>query len=134
MDSVKYLTYEDYTRLGGTLDEASFNLYEFKCRKQLDYYTYNRLIDGVPSDIKNDIDMVMMSLININTSYDEQNGKMSESIDGYSVSYGGTQETSIKVKNTISQMLSGLEVNGVPITYCGGVNDNKRNYYFIPQD
>lgn len=130
-NSGKYLTYEDYQDLGGTLNLKSFNLLEFKSRKQLDFYTHNRLVDGIPEDIKKEIELVMFNLIRINSSAEASGNKASESIDGYSVSYGGSQQASVEIKNTIELLLSGLEIDGEPLTYAGGVNDNKRIYYPI---
>lgn len=130
-DSVKYLTYERYIELGGSLDLMSFNLLEYQSRKQIDYYTHNRLMNGVPEDIEKDIEMVMMTLINDNNAMSSSSNKKSETIDGYSVSYGDNTDNSIKIKNTINSLLSGLSVNGVPLLYAGGVNDNKQFYYPI---
>ena len=130
-NSVKYLTYERYIELGGSLDLMSFNLLEYQSRKQIDYYTHNRLIQGVPEDIEKDIEMVMMALINENNAVSSTSNKKSETIDGYSVSYGDNTENSAKVKNTIISLLSGLSVDGVPLTYAGGLNDNKQFYYPI---
>jgi len=133
-NSVQYLTYEDYKELGGdsTLDNASFNLLEQKARKQIDHYTFNRLIDGVPANLKDEIDMTMFRLIGMNQSIDRNVNKSSESIDGYSVSYGGSTQANKEIGDTIKVMLSGLEVDGVPLLYAGGVNDNKHIYYNIP--
>lgn len=38
-----YLSYDEYTDMGGTLDETAFNDLEFEARSQVDYYTFNRL-------------------------------------------------------------------------------------------
>ena len=38
-----YLTYEAYTNMGGTLDETTFNEYEFTAESLIDWYTFNRL-------------------------------------------------------------------------------------------
>lgn len=130
-DSGKYLTYEDYKELGGTLDLKSFNLLEYKSRKQVDYYTHNRLMDGIPGDIKFDINLLMFNLIKQNEKIDKAGNKASESIDGYSVSYSGSQQSSNEIEHTIEMLLSGVELNGEPLTYAGGVNDNKHIYYPI---
>ena len=130
-DSDRYLTYKDYQDLGGTLNSKSFNLLEYKSRKQIDHYTNNRLIDGVPEDIKYDIQLTMFNLIRINNSAESTSNKTNESIDGYSVTYGGTQQSSAEIKDTIDMLLSGLEINGEPLLYAGGVNDNKHIYYPI---
>lgn len=38
-----YLSYIEYRNMGGTLDESSFNEYEFEARTIIDWYTFNRL-------------------------------------------------------------------------------------------
>ena len=38
-----YLTYEQYRTMGGTLDETTFNDYEFEAATVVDWYTFNRL-------------------------------------------------------------------------------------------
>lgn len=126
-----YLTYEKYQELGGLLPEAPFNLLEMKSRKQLDLYTYNRLMDGIPENIKEDIEMIMFTLVNDNQQVQSSSGLSSETIDGYARSFKDTKESSKSKENEIVSLLSGLKKNGVPLTYRGGVNDNKQIYYPI---
>lgn len=38
-----YLTYEEYTNMGGTLDETAFEQFEWEARTKVDWYTFNRL-------------------------------------------------------------------------------------------
>lgn len=38
-----YLTYEEYTEYGGTLEETAFEQLEFEARSVIDYWTFNRL-------------------------------------------------------------------------------------------
>ena len=38
-----YLTYEQYKEYGGTLEEVTFNEYEFEARSWINWYTFNRL-------------------------------------------------------------------------------------------
>ena len=38
-----YLSYDEYTNMGGTLDETAFEDFEFEARCQVDYRTFNRL-------------------------------------------------------------------------------------------
>ena len=126
----KYLTYARYKALGGQLAEAPFNLLEYKSQKQIDKYSFGRLIDGVPNDIKEQIEYAVMSLIDFNETNKTSN-LTSETIDGYSVSYGDTEETENRIKALVDDLLAGLTIDGVPLTYCGGVNDYKRYYYPI---
>lgn len=38
-----YLTYEDYTEMGGTLSESDFDFYGYEAESYIDWYTFNRL-------------------------------------------------------------------------------------------
>lgn len=38
-----YLDYESYQNMGGTLDETTFNNYEWEASAHIDYHTFNRL-------------------------------------------------------------------------------------------
>lgn len=38
-----YLTYEDYTNMGGTLDDTTFSEYEFDAECIVNWYTFDRL-------------------------------------------------------------------------------------------
>ena len=125
-----YLTYDKYQELGGELDEAPFAILEYKSRKQIDEFTYGRLMSGIPEDIQEDIELAMMSLIKYNDT-NEATNLNSESIDGYSVTYGSIEEQEKKVKSLVDELLAGLKKDGVPLTYCGGVNENKRYYFPI---
>ena len=129
----KYLTYARYQELGGTLEEAPFNLLEYKSQKLIDKYSFNRLVDGVPTEIKEQIELTTMNLMTFVEKNDSSiTGNLaSETIDGYSVSYGGSKEIEDKIKYYVGDLLAGLEKDGVPLTYCGDVNDYKRIYYPI---
>ena len=39
-----YLTYAEYTAMGGTISQAAYNRLEFKARKIIDQHTYGRLM------------------------------------------------------------------------------------------
>lgn len=125
-----YLTYLKYIELGGELEQAPFTVLEYKSRKQIDKYSYNRLVSGVPDNIKDSIELAMMTLIKYNET-NETSNLNSESIDGYSVSYGSAKDNEDKIKSLVEDLLAGLEKDGTPLTYCGGVNDTKRFYYPI---
>lgn len=45
-----YLTYEKYQEYGGTLDEVTFNEYEFEARGWINWYTFHRLENDDVSD------------------------------------------------------------------------------------
>ena len=49
-----YLTYEEYTAMGGTLDEPTFNDLEYEAEALVNWYTFNRLTKDtqIPSEVK----------------------------------------------------------------------------------
>ena len=49
-----YLSYEEYQEYGGTLDESTFNSYDFEAEALVDYYTFDRLKrdNAVPYEVK----------------------------------------------------------------------------------
>lgn len=123
----QYLTYADYTSLGGTLDETSFKLLEFEARRKIDLWTDNRLVNLENSDIPNEVKLCEFKIINsVLKAYDEETnrGKSSETVGSYSVSYNNDLENVIKGKNAeiddlIKSQLNGIKINGEHILYCG---------------
>lgn len=128
-NSEKYLTYQDYRSMGGTLDLMPFNLLEFEAERKIDERTQNRLknAEEIPEEVK----MCMFRLIDLMSTYDEQlsnatKGIASENIDGYSVSYiTGSQVNEIiknkinEINDIISTYLFGVIVNGEHVLYLG---------------
>src|SRR5574344_1720708 len=54
MAFTSYITYEEYTALGGTLSSTDFPIWERKAQRQLDYYTFNRIsaLTTIPDEVK----------------------------------------------------------------------------------
>ena len=124
--SEQYLTYSEYTALGGTLiAQAPFNLLEYNARKIIDKYTFNRFIDATkPEELK----VCMLKLMELLTSYEKsltQNKAVSsENIDGYSVTYNNNGKLVIDAKNNeikdiLSTYLSNTKINEVYVLYRG---------------
>ena len=125
----QYLSYAEYQELGGSaIGVMPFNILEFEARKQIDLRTQNRLKDQtIPDEVK----LCDFHLINKIESYaktiESSNGNVaSESIDGYSISYGTASQISeiIRSKNYELQdiMLNdlfGVIVNGEHIIFNG---------------
>ena len=67
MEYGKYLTYNEYQELGGTLDQTSFNLLEFEARQIIDKYTFGRLkeLDTQNQEVK----LCVYKLITLGNSY-----------------------------------------------------------------
>lgn len=91
-----YLTYAEYTAMGGTLDETTFNDLEFEAESLVNWYTFSRLAEDtqIPSEVKR----LIKYLINLIATQNEgltglQSGNnasplvASQSNDGVSISY-----------------------------------------------
>lgn len=123
----QYLTFVEYTDLGGKLSEMPFNILEFEARKMIDRRTQNRLVNvkNLPQEVK----MCMFALINTIDRYNESKenvGISSETTDGYSVSYINTTCETISTKivefqEIITNNLMGTIVNNEHILYLGVV-------------
>lgn len=110
--SEKYLTYNEYRTLGGTLDETPFNLLEYEARKEIDKETQGRLINlKVQSQ---DTKMCMFQLISLYQSIN--NGV---DISGNVINYSNEQ-----IAGTISAVIRKYLINakledGTPYMYRG---------------
>ena len=123
----QYLTYEDYKGLGGTLDLMPFNLLEFEARKEIDKYTFGRLINL--DEQVNEVKLCIYHLINTLQGYDSDKTRnkaiSSENTDGYSVSYGSatkeaTEAKESEIKSIIKTYLSNLYLEDkTPYLYRG---------------
>lgn len=129
----QYLTYNEYKGLGGTLDQASFNLLEFEARRRIDIHTQNRLhIENlvVPMEVK----LCDFNLIQTINKYVDSidgvgnNNIASETTDGYSISY----LTADKIREMIVSKESELE--DIIRTYLLGVIFNEQHLLFAGRD
>ena len=122
----QYLTYQEYLALDGTLDEMPFNLLEFNARKKIDERTFGRLVDKGQEyqEVKLCV-YNMITILNSYSSYDMQNKAISsESIDGYSISYGTPQKSTTEAKNSelenvMNSYLANVIIDNVPVLYRG---------------
>lgn len=122
----QYLLFNEYTSLGGTLDEPSFNILEYNARKKIDERTFGRLIEL--EDIPEEVKICEYNLIKVLDSYvksiTENNGIKSEGIDGYSITYGGLETSKIQAVNAqlddyINSYLANVIINNIPVLYRG---------------
>lgn len=123
----QYLTYAEYTGLGGTLDQTSFKLLEFEARQIIDKYTFGRLkeLDTQNQEVK----LCVYKLIDLENSYNsfkaQNKGIASENTDGYSISYANTTNESLMAKNgdyksVVRDYLIDCKLeDGTPYMYCG---------------
>ena len=123
----QYLSFVDYTRLGGKLSVMPFNILEFEARRIINRRTQNRLV-GV-KDLPQEVKMCMFALINTISNYNAKNenvGISSETTDGYSISYSNVTRETINTKiselqDIVSNYLIGVVVNNEHILYLGVV-------------
>lgn len=117
----QYLTYQDYKALGGTLDLTPFNLLEFRARKEVDDCTYGRLmkLDTQVQEVK----LCIMDLMDKIKKYNEvDNGKSSETVGSYSVTYNKpvNKEEKQERRSIINSYLSECKLeDGTPYLYRG---------------
>lgn len=117
----QYLTYQDYKALGGTLDLTPFNLLEFRARKEVDDCTFGRLkkLDTQVQDVK----LCIIDLMDKIKKYNEvDNGKSSESVGSYSVTYNKpvNKEEKQERRSIINSYLSECKLeDGTPYLYRG---------------
>ena len=126
--SPRYLTYEEYTDVGGTLDETEFNYLAYEAESYIDWYTFNRLhnMTEIPDAVKR-CEVYLIKLIqerltalgisasdSSGTSTDALKNILSRSNDGVSVSYNslGAKDAisglSSEINQTIQRFLQGV--------------------------
>ena len=93
-----YLTYEEYLRMGGTLDEIPFTQFEFQAEAEINYATFGRLKgDSVVPEAVKRLTLYLVGLMEKKAdafSLGKGNSATSthitsQSNDGVSISYNG---------------------------------------------
>lgn len=130
--SNQYLSYNEYRLLGGTLDQMPFNLLEFEARKKVDERTQGKIkaikdINKIPQEVKICVYVLINSLVTYGANIVEQNSKniISESTDGYSISYINASQIQEVVKS------KSAELNDVITTYLTGVIVNNQHVLYL---
>lgn len=111
-----YLTFEEYTNRGGTLDSIAFNNTYFKAFALANSYTFGRLKNTQTNDV---IKGLIFELIN---SYENEkaNKVQSQSNDGFSVTFKTDTDYTALRGTLIREYLSEeRDNNGTPLLYCG---------------
>lgn len=121
-----YLTYQEYQEMGGTLEESTFNDYEFRAEAFVNYATFDRLTkdtvipDKVKRVIKSIIDLVQKKAdaLSLGNSGGSSSGNVyltSQSNDGVSASYNGMAPTDVfglcdaEIQRTVQIYLYGVK-------------------------
>lgn len=112
-----YLTFEEYTHLGGQIDcETAYNPLEFKACKLIDMHTFGRL-SGL-ADQNEAIQRLIVELVDLYVA-EESNAVSSISNDGYSETYT-VIEYEKKAEHLIYEYLSTeTYADGTPLLYRG---------------
>ncbi len=125
-----YLTYEEYTEMGGALDVTAFNDLEYEAESYVDWVTFNRLQneEEIPKKVKTCIYHLIKlilqqtSILNPNADVVESSGVSatgiaSQSNDGVSISYNV-----LSAKDALE--LSKTEANKLIHRYLQGVTNS----------
>lgn len=129
--SGQYLTYTEYVLLGGTLNQAPFNILEFEARRKIDVETHDRLKNS--SEIPQEVKLCEYALINSIEGYINSTNNItssgsvsSENTDGYSITYITYDKIGEVVKakseeldDIIRTYLLRVVYNNQHLMYCG---------------
>lgn len=121
-----YLTYDDYIRMGGNMEDAHFDRYEFRARRVVDRLTHNRLLhcSVIPEAVK----MCMYELVSA-IHEEESTGGMtgrevaSMSNDGVNLSFstgnGPAGSAARHAQIVRTWLLNEVDDCGIPLMYAG---------------
>lgn len=118
---MRFLTYEEYKTMGGTLEEAAFLRYSFQGQMEIDHSTFGRVqgMAVIPEAVK----FLLFQLILLNQKADVSGeGLSSESVGGWSKSYKdiGAEDYTTERLRLIESYLSGVvDDAGTPLLYRG---------------
>lgn len=113
-----YLTFDEYKKRGGNLDEAAFNKYAYAAKAKIDYETHGRITD--PSEA---VKQCMIRLIEIFEKSDvAKDGVASFSHDGLSQTFA--KPTAAEFDGSASRVIKEYlayekDENGVLLLYRG---------------
>lgn len=112
---MKYLTFDDYISMGGTLTDIEFNRFEFRAERLIDNLTQGRLKNA--DTISETVKRCMFELVTY-LSKTAQNGNSSAvsgfSNDGYSVTYAEQKTATQQIHDIIYDYLADTD-----LMYCG---------------
>ena len=109
-----YLTFEQYTQMGGSVSASSFEEIERKARRLLDYFTQNRLKNATITDIDG-LNDTMFEFIEKMAKTDENGG---EKVTSFS---NGTVSMSFDNSSTLEQDLYHIALVNLPVSIISGV-------------
>lgn len=111
-----YLTYAEYTSLGGEIDEVAFIRREFAASSEIDRATFGRLrkMQSVPNAVK----MLVAELIDIDNEV--SNSVQEERVETWSKTYKSASDLKQNKSDLIyAYLIDERDDNGIPLLYCG---------------
>lgn len=133
-----YLTYDEYQEYGGTLDETTFNDFEFEAESIINWYTFDRLKNETdyPEAVKRCIyrliymaklkaDAMQLGMLVSTTGETSNNSSpaiQSQSNDGVSISYNVLSAS--ELFNVLAAKTKGSEVDQIIQRYLQGIKNS----------
>lgn len=118
---MKYLSYEDYMKMGGTLTDAAFSRFAFGAEQTIRRATFGRVdrMGEVPESVK----WLVFELVIMAEQAESENANVSsEKVGEWSKSYEVETEADRQAKtNTLirNYLMAETDDNGVPLLYLG---------------
>lgn len=126
-----YLTYEEYSNMGGTVEETAFTHLEKKAEKVINKFTFNRIEYGIYNELFsqeeiNTVRELVYQLIGFIENNDIANGEhkvvIGISNDGVSESYwafASKEEYNSALESLVEDYLSDVYLETLPVLYRG---------------
>ncbi len=112
-----YLTYPQYTEMGGGANESAFPVLELMARRKLDYWTQNRIKEPVePDELPTEVRLVTKMLIDhYNSDLSGEQDVSSVSNLGISISFADAKTSEQKLDDIYSKAVEILPLELVSV-------------------
>ena len=121
MADTKYITYDEYTALGGSVSAELFNSLELKARIKLDYFTLDRIKLG-KLEVTERVKVVMAEYISILVKTSESENQAGGKVNSFSngrVSI--TYDNSKSEQQELNEKLAQIAFEALPVSYISEV-------------
>ena len=121
MADTKYITYDEYTALGGSVSAELFNSLELKARIKLDYFTLDRIKLG-KLEVTERVKVVMAEYISILAKTSESESQTGGRVNSFSngrVSI--TYDNSKSEQQELNEKLAQIAFEALPVSYISEV-------------
>lgn len=121
MADTKYITYDEYTALGGSVSAELFNSLELKARIKLDYFTLDRIKLG-KLEVTERVKVVMAEYISILAKTSESENQVGGRVNSFSngrVSI--TYDNSKSEQQELNEKLAQIAFESLPVSYISEV-------------